>query len=242
MLILGKKKTIFEHISELRSRVFVSLAVFLIFCITSFFASEKIINLLRNDFFPHGVDVKLVASGPIDFIMAQINIAIFIGFFVSLPFFLYETYAFLKPGVTRGEAKIMRYSFISGIFLFFAGVVFSYFVLLKMGLWFLAGLASSAGVANLWNINDFVMFVFTTSAVMGLVFEMPLITYILTQIGIIDADFLKGKRSYAIILIFVVAAIITPQVDPVSLLMVAIPMVALFEISIFVARIFRRKK
>jgi len=231
------KKKITEHVEELRKRIVIVLCIFSAFFIVGFIFSRAIINALREYLLLSGAGIQLIATHPADVIVAEINIGVFAGIMLSVPVILYEAFIFLKPALTIKEKRIITLSLILGIMLFAAGVIFAYFVLIKVILWFFATLAETAGIANLWNINYFISFVFYTCITIGITFEMPLIVLALVKAGIISRDYLKEKNGAAIILIFVAAAIITPP-DPVTQIIVAVPMVALYEIGILASHLF----
>ena len=228
-----EEKSVLEHLSELRFRLLVITIVFIGFFVVGFLASDHIMNRVNSDLF--SPDVHLIVTHPLEYVLAKINIGIFFALLLSIPLLLYHMFAFMKPGLNERERKIAKLSIVSGSVLFVTGFLFSYFILLRVIIWFFSSLASSAGIANLWSVNYFVNFVFLTCITMGVIFELPVISLALVKAGIIDAKSLSEKRGYAVILIFVVAAVITPP-DPVTQVLVALPMIILFEISVLVAR------
>ncbi len=229
-----EEKSVLEHLSELRFRLILITIFFVGFFVVGFAASDYIMRRVSYDLF--SPDVRLIAMHPLEYVLVKINIGIFFAVILSIPLVLYHVFAFLKPGLTKREVRIAKLSMVSGFVLFVIGFLFSYFVLLRVVVWFFGSLASSAGIANLWGVNYFVNFVFLTCITMGLVFELPVVSIALVKTGLIDVESLSKKRGYAIILIFVVAAIITPP-DPVTQILVALPMILLFEISVFLTKI-----
>ncbi len=234
---MDEKREILEHLDELRSRALVIFGFFIVFAVIGFFLSGPIINQIRSDLFPAGMDVEMIATYPMEFLITKINVGVFFGILACIPVLLLHFISFVKPAMTREEMKTVKYVIPAGLVLFVTGLAFSYFLLLKVGVWFLAGLAYSAGVSNLWNVNYFILFVFLTSVLMGMVFQLPVVTFIMTRMGIIDTEFMKEKRGYVIVAIFIIAALISPP-DPVTQVLVGIPMVILFEISVIVSKAF----
>ena len=234
---MDRKQDLIEHLDELRSRLIFVFVFFAVFSVFGFIISGPMINRLRADLFPAGMGVELIATYPMEFFLTKINIGVFFGILLSIPVILIQIFAFIKPGMKKEEVRVLRYAIPAGFLLFLLGVCFSYFILLKVGIWFLAGITYSAGVSNFWSVNYFIFFIFMTSIAMGMVFQMPVITYVLAKMGLIEPSFLKEKRPYVIILSFTVAAVITPP-DPITQILVAIPMVILFEISVLISKIF----
>jgi sec-independent protein translocase protein TatC len=234
---VDQKKSLVNHLDELRFRLLTIIIFFTIFFVIGFLLSNEIIYQINKDLFPSDLGVKLIVTYPVEFIVMKINIGIFLAMILSIPFVIYQLFVFLKPALTKKERKILLYLVLSGFVLFMIGALFSYFVLLKVIIWFFAGLAKSSGVYNLWDINQFVSFIFLTSISIGLVFQLPLITIALLRLGLIKLDDLKNKRGYVVILIFIFAAIITPP-DPLTQIIIAVPMMVLYETSVIVARIF----
>jgi len=235
---VDEKRSVLEHIEELRARLIRILVFFTGFAVIGFILSPRLISYF-TDLFPADLGVRLVVSHPMDFLLTQVNIAIFTGFLLSTPAIIYEVFSFSRPAFHRKERKLFACIVVSSTGLFLLGLVFGYFILLRFTLWFLAGLSYSAGVLNLWNLNMFVSFVFLLCMVMGLVFLAPVLVLVLVKSGIIDLDFLKDNRAYVVIGIFILAAMITPP-DPFSQVIVALPMILLYEASILIARVLER--
>jgi sec-independent protein translocase protein TatC len=231
------KKSVEEHILELRKRLLIILFLFTILSILGFYLSDIIINLL-SDFFLKSVGVKLIVTNPLDYLYTKFNVAIFFGFILSIPIIIYQILVFVKPALIEKEKKIFFCTIIASALLFVLGISFSYFILLRFTLWFLANLASSAGIANLWNINYFISFIFFFCISIGLLFQLPLIIILLLKLNLVTLEDLKDKRSYVIVLFFLIAGIITPTVDPINQTIVAVPLILLYEVSLLIGRIF----
>jgi len=235
-----EERTVLEHIGEMRSRLLRILAVFGFFAVIGFFLSRDIIGFVSKALAPREFGVELVVSHPMDFLLAEINIAVLFGLLLSSPYIVYHIYSFAKPAFRKDEKRIFTLSVVSGAFLFVAGLLFGYFVILKFTIWFLAGLAQGAGVMNLWNLNVFITFAFLLTLIMGFVFLMPVFIVAFIRIGVIDTNMLKDNRPYVIVGVFIFAAVISPP-DPFSQIIVALPMLALFEASILVSRVSEKR-
>lgn len=162
------------------------------------------------------------------------------GFIISFPYILWEIWKFISPALYKNEKKYAKtFIFVSSM-LFFMGVLFGYFVLVPLSINFLVNTQISAIVENQIDINSYIGLVKTTSLATGLIFELPIIIFFLTYLGLITDSFLKEYRKYAYVLILIIAAIVTPP-DVISQIIVSIPMVILYEGSILVAKIITKR-
>ncbi len=162
------------------------------------------------------------------------------GFIIAFPFILWEFWKFIRPALYVNERKYAKsFLFVSSL-LFFLGVLFGYFVLVPLSINFLANFTISSVVENQIDINSYISLVKTTSLATGLVFELPIVIFFLTYLGLITDSFLKEYRRYAYVLILIVAAVVTPP-DVISQLIVSFPLVILYECSIIVAKIITKR-
>lgn len=231
------KKAVISHLEELRSRLLIVLITLAVLFVAGFFTSNYLIKLLESTMLT-GQNVSLIVTSPLEFIYAKIKLGFLLALMFAFPLIVYETLMFTKPGMRKKEKKFILFCLPFSILLFFAGVAFCYFILLKIGIWFLAKTAFDIGIKNLWSLNRFVTFVFVSCLALGLIFQMPLILYLFNKLGIVNLDMLRKKRKYAIVTIFIFAAIITPP-DVLTQILVAIPMLALYELSIVLVRFLR---
>ena len=163
------------------------------------------------------------------------------GFIISFPYFLWEVWKFISPALYKNEKKYAKtFIFVSSL-LFFLGVLFGYYVLVPLSINFLVNTQISSIVENSIDINSYIGLVKTTSLATGLIFELPIIIFFLTYLGLITDSFLKEYRKYAYVLILIIAAVVTPP-DVISQIIVSIPMVILYEGSILVAKIITKRK
>lgn len=157
------------------------------------------------------------------------------GFIIAFPFILWEFWKFISPALYSNERKYAKLFLLISSLLFFIGVMFGYFVLVPLSINFLANFTISSVVENQIDINSYISLVKTTSLATGLVFELPIIIFFLTYLGLITDAFLKEYRRYAYVLILVVAAVVTPP-DVISQMIVTIPLVILYEVSILISK------
>lgn len=232
---MDEKKAVIEHIGELRSGLIRVFIVWGVLSALGFLLAPGIIGFISSSLAPEEFGVRVVVSHPMDFLMAEINIAVLFGLVLSLPAMIYQAYAFARPALRRRERGVFAWAAVSGLMLFVLGMLFGYFVMLRFTVWFLAGLSQPAGVLNLWNLNLFVSFAFLLVTAMGMVFMLPVATVALVRSGITDTGFLRENRPYMVVGIFVLAAVISPP-DPFSQVIVAAPVLILYELSILVAR------
>lgn len=162
------------------------------------------------------------------------------GFIIAFPWILWELWKFVSPALYEKERKNIKYFISIASLLFFLGVAFGYFILTPLSINFLAHLTISALVENQIDVDSYIGLVKTTSLATGLVFELPIVIFFLAKIGLVSAQFLRDYRKYAYVVILIIAAIVTPP-DVISQVIVSIPLVILYEISIFIAKFVYKK-
>lgn len=233
----GKDLSVLGHIDELRRRLVKSVIAIAIGAVISFIFRDYIIYILK---LPAG-DVSLQAIEMTEMMGTYMRVSLIGGIILTMPYLTYHLIMFVSPALTRKEKKHV-YIILPWIALMFAaGVVFSYFILVPPATRFLLTFGSS--VAEIQpRVGNYINLISRLLLAMGLVFEMPVITTFLTRIGVLKPKWLSDKRKIAIIFSFVLAAIITPTFDPINQILVAIPLVALYELSILLSRIVQKKK
>lgn len=228
-----KELTVVEHLGELRSRIVKSI-IFLIVCLTIAFSYvDKLIPFLIK---PIG---KLVFIIPQEAFVANVKIAFFISLFISSPFILYQIWKFISTGLRSSEKK---YSLIFGpiSFLFFVfGVSFGYFIIVPIGIKFLLGFATDL-VTPMIGIGGYISFAGTLAFTFGAVFQIPLVILFLTKIGVVTPVFLCQRRRHAVVLIFILAALLTPP-DVITQSLMAVPLILLYEAGIVFSKVAYRK-
>jgi sec-independent protein translocase protein TatC len=175
----------------------------------------------------------------------QVNIFVWTcitaGFILAFPFILWQFWKFISPALYEKERKNAKVFITVASLLFFLGVLFGYFVIVPMSVNFLATFSVSSVVKNQFNIASYISMVKTAVIASGLYFELPIILYFLTKLGLVTPTFLRTYRKYAIVIVLIIAAIVTPP-DVVSQITVAIPMLLIYEVSIWISAIVVRNK
>lgn len=180
-------------------------------------------------------------------IAGQFNIAIWIAFVgglvIAFPYIVWELWRFVKPALQEKEKKYARGIVFYTSFLFLSGVIFGYFIITPMSINFLANFQVSELVANNITLDSIISIITTLTLITGLVFELPIVIYFVTKIGLITPSFMRKYRRHAVVIILIVAAIITPSSDATTMLLVSAPLYILYEISILVsANVLRERK
>lgn len=163
------------------------------------------------------------------------------GFIIAFPFILWELWKFVSPALYEKERKNIKYFIGIASFLFFLGVAFGYYVLTPLSINFLANTSISDMVTNSIDVNSYIGLVKSTSLATGLVFELPIAIYFLSRLGLVTPTFMRTYRKYAYVAILIIAAIVTPP-DVISQIIVSIPLVILYEVSIFISKFVGNKE
>jgi sec-independent protein translocase protein TatC len=221
-----------EHLRELRTRLIRAVIVLLATTVISFlFAKQVFIILLQ----PLG-DVTIQALKPTESLSNYMKVALLCGIILAMPVIVYQLARFIAPGLTKSERRYLWVLVPGATFCFVTGVAFAYFVMLPAALPFLGTFLADLIEQN-WAIGEYLSFVTSLLFWIGVSFELPLFVYFLAKAGIIDAQTLRKNRKYALIAIAVLAAVITPTVDPLNMALVMGPLVVLYEIGVILARI-----
>ncbi len=231
----GPEQSFLSHLVELRQRIVrAAIAVIVVFIPMTFFMQE-IFNFLSQPMMaalPAGA--KLLATGVITPFMVPLKVTLFGAFLVTLPYVLWQAWAFVAPGLYRHEKRLAAPLIASSVLMFFTGMAYCYFVVFGFVFKFIAGFAP-ASVSVSPDIEAYFSFVMGMFVAFGLTFEVPIVVVLLVRFGIANIDKLKKARPYVIVGAFIVAAIFTPP-DVLSQLLLAIPLCLLYELGIFIAR------
>ncbi|MFM7182950.1 MAG: twin-arginine translocase subunit TatC [Verrucomicrobiales bacterium] len=186
--------------------------------------------------------LRMTALGPAETFTLSLKLSFFAGIIISFPLLLWFIAEFILPGLTKHERKLVLPSVLVGFILFGIGVCFAYFVVTPKALQFFYEYSLRLGVVSDWRIGYFVSFVTQFTLIFGLCFELPVVVMALVKLGLLSYPTMSRTRSYAIVAIFIISAIITPTTDAITLLLLAGPMVFLYEICIWLAWLIERKE
>jgi len=234
-----KHQTLVEHLGELRSRIIFCAYALIIATALCYSVSDKIFNFIRAPIAPYLQGGGLVFTGPMDKFVAHLKLSFACGVIVSCPFWLYQVWLFVAPGLYARERKYSVGFIVTGTVLFLLGVAFSYFVVLPMAFHFLMNYGGDIDKPMI-TIDHYMGFFTQICLVFGAAFEMPLVIIILGMLGVVSQEFLRAKRRFAIMTIAILSAIITPP-DLLSMVLMLLPMVLLFEIAVFFVGFFEKK-
>ncbi len=236
-----EKQPFLSHLEELRKRLIACAIAVGIGFVGAYFFAEKLFQLLvlpLKQAMPEG-DHLIFTNLP-EMFFTYLKVSFITGILAAAPFIFYEIWMFVAPGLYQKEKKFLIPFVISSTILFVGGALFGYFVVFPFGFKFFISFANDY-VKALPSVKQYFSFSIKLLFAFGFVFELPVVAFFLAKIGLITSDLLKKQRKYAVLLTFVMAAILTPP-DVITQLMMAGPLLILYEISIIVARIARKKK
>lgn len=229
------KMSFLEHFGELRRRL---LRILLAVMAGTGIALVFTPRLLKLLVLPYGSQLKVI--GPTEGIANYLRIAVTSGVILALPYILFELWGFIAPALQPREKRYVFVLLPSAFILYLAGVAFAWFLLIPAAIHFLSSF--NLGVFQTeWTSQNYIPFVTALLFWIGVCFELPLVLYFLAKIGVVNSRFLLKSWRYAVVLIFIVAAVITPTVDPFNMTLVALPMIGLYFLGILLAFIARRE-
>jgi len=232
-----KRMPFLEHLEELRWTIIRSLLAVVVCAVFAYIYSKEIVDFLHQP----APDVKLIFLSPTEAFMTYLKVAMYSGLVIALPYVSWEFWRFIVPGLLAKERKLVPPIVFFTVICFVVGALFAYYIIIPFGLKFLiVGFQTDYLTANI-TIGKYLGFVVTMILVFGAVFELPVLAYFLSLIGLLTPQFLRSKRRYGIVIIFIVAAILTPP-DMFTQSMLAAPLLVLYEISIWVSAAVQRAK
>ncbi len=254
----GNEMSFLDHLEELRWHIIRSLIAIFVFTTIAWVFQKEIFGGIimapsKSEFWTNRMLCKLADLTGVeglcfkqaDFIlqsrevsgqfMMALTQSIMVGLLLSFPYFFWEIWRFVKPGLKAKEAKAARGAVFWVSLLFFMGVSFGYFVVSPMAINFLASFKLDDSIQNQFDINDYISLLSTMTLACGITFQLPMIAYVLSMVGILTPKFMREYRRHALVVILIIAAIITPSPDMISQLLVTLPLLGLYEISIIVS-------
>jgi len=237
----------------LRTRLIWSLGAFFVAFIACFAVAKHLFNLLVIPYkwavIWAGLDVaksSLIYTAPQEFFFTQIKVAMFGAMVISFPVIASQLYKFVAPGLYKNERAAFLPFLIASPILFLIGAALVYFFFTPMVMWFFLAMQQlpvdgEVAISLMPKVSEYLSLIMTLVLSFGLVFQLPVVTTLLARVGILTSDWLREKRKFAIVMAFVVAAVLTPP-DPMSQIGLALPAIILYEISIYMARLVERKR
>ena len=262
-----KEMSFLDHLEELRWHVIRSVIAILLFFVVAFATTpwifENIIFAPARVDFPtfrwlcklgeltgseeslciKDIPFKLQSRYMTGQFTMHLMAALVIGLIMAFPYVVWEIWRFIKPGLYSRERSSSRGAVFSVSFLFFTGILFGYYILSPIMISFLANYKISDMIVNEFDITSYVSTIVTVVFGCGLLFQLPVVIFFLTKMGIVTAGFLRQYRKHAIVIILIIAALVTPTSDPFTLSLISIPLYVLYEISILIsARVIRKQR
>lgn len=231
-----------EHLGELRDRLVRSFIAVGVGFVAAYFFKEKLFEILTAplvEAMSEAGNAKLIFTGLPEAFFTYLKVSLLTGIIVATPVLFYEFWMFVSPGLYRDEKKYLIPIVILSIFFFVVGSSFGYFIVFPYGFKFFLGFATDT-IHAMPSMKEYLSFASKMLLAFGFVFELPLVITFMARMGLVNVDFLKKNRKYALLLFFVGAALITPP-DVVTQIMMALPLMILYEISIIGARVFGKK-
>jgi len=235
--ISPKKMTILSHLAEIRTRIFRSVIAIVITTIAAFIFADPILNFLIAPL----KGVPLIFVDMTEMIGVYMKVCLTVGICAAMPYLIYEFLGFVTPALKAKEKKYIYVALPFIFIMFVAGVAFSYFVMLPPAVNFLTSFGTNIASPQI-RVSSYYTVVSRVILATGIIFELPVISTFLAWLGVITSHWLAGKRKWAVILAFVVGAIVTPTPDPINQSLVALPLIVLYEISIWLAWLVQRSK
>lgn len=248
-----------DHLEELRWHLVRSIIAVLFFAVFFFINREWLLNevilkpfqvdfplnqllcQLRDSLCIDKIDVEFLAITPYEKFLKALSLSAIGGFILAFPYVLWEVWRFIKPGLHAKEKNGLRGNIFVMSLLFFAGVAFAYYIIAPFSIQFLAGFTLADGIANQWRIGSVIALVTQLALAGGILFEMPIMVYYLTKLGIITPELMKRYRRHSLVVLLILSAVITPP-DVLSQILIFIPLSGLYQLSIGISSFVVRKE
>jgi sec-independent protein translocase protein TatC len=243
----GARMSFLEHLIDLRKRLINSFLAIGAAMVIGFFIAKPVIDHIvgpiRVALRANGLDESVYYSSLQGYVGLYINLSFYLGIAMAMPIVLHQIWLFVAPGLYKHERRAVSGFIFSSMFLFLCGVVFGYFILLPKVLTFLIRFAKGGPIKPLISINEYFELVLAVLVGLGVIFELPVLIFILSLFGIVTPKFLLRNFRYAMLIITIVAAIVTPTPDATTMLIFMAPMVALYFVGVLVSyAVLRRKR
>jgi sec-independent protein translocase protein TatC len=231
------KMSFFDHLTELRTRIVWSLVPAGVGLLISLYFTTTVIRFLSGH-----LKTELVFTTPTEAFWTYMKVAMIMGLFIAMPIILWNVWAFVAPGLHKHERKYAAPFVIIGSLLFIGGGAFAMLVVVPFAISFLVSFGQDQGLRPMITISSYIDFILKFTLAFGVVFEMPVVITLLSMLGVVTPQFLSKNRKYAILINFVIAAILTPTPDIVNQSLMAGPLIILYEVGIVCSRVVARRK
>ena len=235
-----------EHLDELRARLIRMLIVVAVFTVVAFLLKEQLFNVVlaprSSDFVTYRLmggepfSIQLINTGLTEQFMVHMRMAMFTGLLIASPYIIYELFRFVSPGLYDNERRYAFWLVGSAYVMFILGILLNYFLVFPLTVRFLGTYQVSADVGNMLTVQSYIDTLIGMSFMMGVLFELPVVCWLMGRIGVINSRLMCMYRRHAVVAILILAAIVTPTTDVFTLLVVAFPIWMLYEFSIFLVK------
>ena len=249
MTLNEEKMGFFSHLAELRKRLIICFIFLFVFFVICYFFSEYIYGFLVEPYSSvvqdDGIQRRLIFTALQETFLTYLKVSFFTAFFITFPFILIQLWLFIAPALYKNEkSAIMPYLIITPI-LFLLGGMLVYYLIMPLAIKFFLSFESAGTITNLpiqleAKVNEYLSLIMKLIFAFGISFQLPVVLSLLARIGLIDSNFLKQRRKYVVVMIFAAAAILTPP-DPITQIGLAIPLLILYELSIFSVSMIEKK-
>ena len=238
------------HLTELRSRLVKSFIFLILLFIVSYIFSTEIYRFLVQPYadavLAKNLDRRLIFTALHEAFLTYLKVSFFAAFFISSPFFLIQLWKFIAPGLYKNEKKALLPYLVATPILFISGGFIVYYLIMPLAIKFFLGFETAAepGVIAIQleaKVNEYLSLIMRLIFAFGVSFQLPVILSLLARIGIIDSEYLRQRRKYFVVIIFAIAAILTPP-DPITQIGLALPLLLLYELSIFTVKFIEKKE
>jgi sec-independent protein translocase protein TatC len=245
-----KQSTFIEHLTELRSRLIKSIVYLLIFFLICYFFAENIYSFLVSPYAEavkdDDVNRRMIFTALHETFITYLKVAFFAAMFVASPIILTQIWKFVAPGLYKNEKKALLPYLIATPTLFLFGGMLVYYLIMPLAIKFFLTFETSANITNLpiqleAKVNEYLSLIMRLIFAFGISFQLPVLLSLLARIGFVDSKYLRKRRKYVVVIIFAVAAILTPP-DPITQIGLGIPLLILYELSILSVKLIEKKK
>lgn len=236
----GPEQTILEHLNELRKRATWAVAALLLCTIISFVFAEPLLDFMLQPYASSVASGQLQTLRPTEGIETFFKVALVSGAILSMPFILYQFWLFVSPGLTKSERRYVYVFIPASLLLFVLGILFAWYILAPAAVTFLANFMPDVFKTE-WTGQEYISFLISMVFWLGVSFEMPVAVFLIARIGLVSAKALREQWRIAIVAVAVLAAAVTPSIDPVTMLLTMLPLLILYLMSIGLAYIGQRQ-